>query len=243
MEALNSSCSKAIIVDLLGTHVPKCAPLVSNTPKFSLSPNDKKGCNFVFPKLVQNKGVFPLHAVPSKTLVDLDSLVLQAQEQPKEPKTIHVTFQLQRNCKFGEQFLVVGNDPLFGSWNPANAIPMTWSEGHVWTVKMGVPAGKFQFKFVLKRREGDIVWQPGPDRIIHTWEAMNRITVYEDWEDVLLQKVTEDGEVPNSKEEDQLAQANMELQIESEMPNFAENLGRPKEKPKSNAPKVMKNTR
>ena len=66
--ALNTSCSKAI-VDMLGTHVPKCAIDVSNTPRFSLSQNDKKGCNLGFPKLVQNKGLFPLHAVPSKTMV------------------------------------------------------------------------------------------------------------------------------------------------------------------------------
>ena len=68
--ALNTSCSMAI-VDMLGTHVPKCAIHVSNTPKFSLSQlNDKKGCNLGFPKLVQNnKGLFPLHAVPSKTMV------------------------------------------------------------------------------------------------------------------------------------------------------------------------------
>lgn len=43
---------------------------------------------------------------------------------------------MHRNCKFGEQFLVVGSDPMFGSWNPAKAIPMAWSEGHVWTAEM-----------------------------------------------------------------------------------------------------------
>lgn len=53
-----------------------------------------------------------------------------------ESKTINVKFQLQCNCNYGEQFLVVGNDPMFGSWNPENAIPMTWSEGHVWTAEM-----------------------------------------------------------------------------------------------------------
>ncbi|XP_029125082.1 uncharacterized protein LOC109788416 isoform X2 [Cajanus cajan] len=232
MEALNSSCSKA----MLGTHVPKSAFLVSNTPKFSFFLNDKKGCDFGFPKLVQNKGLSPLHAVPSKT-EDLDNLVLQSdQEQPTKPKTINVKFELHRICNFGEQFLVVGNDPMFGSWNPANAIPMTWSEGHLWTLEMEIPTGKFQFKYILKRREGDIIWQPGPDRIIHTWEAMNRIIVREDWDNAQSQKVTEDDEVPITKEEDQPAPSNNEMQKESEMPN----LDSPKEKSKSNATKVMK---
>ena len=53
----------------------------------------------------------------------------------------------------------------------------------------GVPVGKFQFKIILKTREGEIVWQPGPDRNLHTWEAMNRITVCEDWDNAEQQKV------------------------------------------------------
>ena len=97
----------------------------------------------------------------------------------------------------------------------------------------GVPVGKFQFKIILKTREGEIVWQPGPDRNLHTWEAMNRITVCEDWDNAEQQKVTEDDGVPNIKEEDQLANTNKEFQMESEMPNFAENLGNSKEKLKS----------
>ncbi|CAJ1805104.1 unnamed protein product [Sphenostylis stenocarpa] len=240
--AINSSCSKAI----LGTHVPMYAPNASNTPKFSLTPNGHKGCSSGFPKLVQNKGLFPLHAVPSKTMMDLDSLVVQTQEQPKEEaKMINVKFQLHRNCKYGEQFLVVGNDPMFGSWNPENAVPMSWSEGHVWTAEMGVPVGKFQFKIILKRREGDIVWQPGPDRFVQTWEAMNRITVSEDWENAQLQKVTDDDEeqVSKTSEEDQLAQTNKDSQIESEISNLTENLDRPKETQKWSASAVMKSTR
>jgi len=54
----------------------------------------------------------------------------------EEPKIINVKFQLHQKCRFEEQFMVVGNDPMFGSWNPAKAIPMSWSEGHVWTAEM-----------------------------------------------------------------------------------------------------------
>lgn len=37
---------------------------------------------------------------------------------------------------FGEQFLVVGDDPMFGLWDPASAIPLNWSDGHTWTVEL-----------------------------------------------------------------------------------------------------------
>lgn len=70
------------------------------------------------------------YSIATKTLKNVNLCCAE------ESKTINVKFQLQRNCNFGEEFLVVGNDPMFGSWNPENAIPMTWSEGHVWTAEM-----------------------------------------------------------------------------------------------------------
>lgn len=49
---------------------------------------------------------------------------------------VHIKFQLQKDCRYGEQFLIVGDDPTIGSWDPSNALPMTWSEGHIWFVEM-----------------------------------------------------------------------------------------------------------
>lgn len=53
-----------------------------------------------------------------------------------ESKTIHVKFQIQKECLFGEEFLIVGDDPMFGLWDPASAIPLNWSEEHVWSVEL-----------------------------------------------------------------------------------------------------------
>lgn len=53
-----------------------------------------------------------------------------------ESKFVRVSFQLQKTCNFGEQFLIVGGDPVLGSWDPLEALPMTWSEGHVWAVEL-----------------------------------------------------------------------------------------------------------
>lgn len=52
-----------------------------------------------------------------------------------ESKFVRVAFELQKDCDFGEQFLIVGDDPTLGSWDPLEALPMTWSEGHVWTAE------------------------------------------------------------------------------------------------------------
>lgn len=38
---------------------------------------------------------------------------------------------------FGEHFFILGDDPVFGGlWDPENALPLTWSDGHVWTVDL-----------------------------------------------------------------------------------------------------------
>lgn len=63
-------------------------------------------------------------------------------------KTIHVKFQLQKECSFGQQFLIVGDDPMFGLWDPSSAIPMNWSDGNVWTVELvskNLPRSEFFF--------------------------------------------------------------------------------------------------
>jgi hypothetical protein len=49
---------------------------------------------------------------------------------------------------------MVGDDTMFGLWDPSSAIPLNWSDGHVWTVEL-VSQQKGQctryfLKFILK---------------------------------------------------------------------------------------------
>lgn len=50
-----------------------------------------------------------------------------------ETQTVRVQFRLQRECSFGQNFLITGDHPILGSWDPNNAISLTWSDGHIWT--------------------------------------------------------------------------------------------------------------
>ncbi|KAM2566838.1 hypothetical protein TB1_009290 [Malus domestica] len=151
--------------------------------------------------LKQSKPVIrPIICLSSKTQTELEIADSQIQET-HHTKAIHVKFQLQKECSFGQEFLIVGDDPMFGLWDPASAIPMIWSDGNVWTVELDIPVGKLiQFKFILKESTGNISWQPGPDRIFQTWETRNRITVSEDWADAELQKIIEEDRVSNQSD-------------------------------------------
>ncbi|WCJ28079.1 Carbohydrate-binding-like fold [Euphorbia peplus] len=148
---------------------------------------------------------FPLTKLPSLHLIKclhqhhpISSSSLSPPESQTDlevAETVHVKFQLQKECSFGEQFAIVGDDPNLGLWDPDNAVPLTWSDDHVWNLDLDVPVGKFiQFKFILKEITGSIVWQPGPDRILKTWETNNTIVVSEDWEDAAFQKLVEEVE-------------------------------------------------
>ncbi|KAI4353291.1 hypothetical protein L6164_002252 [Bauhinia variegata] len=222
MKTLTSTCSKTIFERLSDTR--RGVINVANRPKICLSFGSREDnvSNFGFLQLVstQQKGFLPVHALSSETQADLSAVEDPQVETPQTTKLVHVKFQLQRQCKFGEQFHIVGDDPAFGLWNPSEALPMTWSDGHMWTVELYIPAGKsIQFKFLLKEATGNIIWQPGSDRVIHTWESMTSVTVCEDWENADLQKVIEEEPFALSDEE-----------IHSEMSIVAENLAEPKEK-------------
>uniref|UniRef100_A0A1D1YZV9 Glucoamylase n=1 Tax=Anthurium amnicola TaxID=1678845 RepID=A0A1D1YZV9_9ARAE len=115
-------------------------------------------------------------------------------QTPDVSSTVHVKFVLQKSCKFGEQFLLVGEDQMLGSWNPPDATALKWSDGHVWITEMDMPVGKeIKFKFLLRSLSGKIKWQPGPDRVLQTWETTNTIVVAGDWENEIDPKIAEEG--------------------------------------------------
>ncbi|XP_057801271.1 uncharacterized protein LOC131016578 [Salvia miltiorrhiza] len=110
-----------------------------------------------------------------------------------QPKTVRVRFKLHKQCAFGQQFLVVGDDPNLGLWDPSSGVPLNWSEGHVWTAEVDVPCSKVvSYKFILEEIDGTISWQPGPDRFLETWDTAKTISVSEDWDSPDFQNVVEE---------------------------------------------------
>ncbi|KAG5583700.1 hypothetical protein H5410_044134 [Solanum commersonii] len=110
-----------------------------------------------------------------------------------QSKPVRVKFQLNKECSFGQHFYLVGDDPMLGLWDPSNAVPLEWSEGHVWNVELDIPSGKtISYKFIMTVDDETLLWQQGPDRIIQTWETKKTITVSEDWDNAELQTIVEE---------------------------------------------------
>ncbi len=56
---------------------------------------------------------------------------------------------------FGEHLRVVGSHEALGGWEVGRAPALEWSEGHVWTATLDLPAGEeMEYKFVIVKHCG-----------------------------------------------------------------------------------------
>lgn len=86
-----------------------------------------------------------------------------------------------------------------------------------------LPAGRLvEFKFILKAETGEILWQPGPNRAIKTWETNKTIRICEDWDNADLQMMREEDFVPLLNQEQKQSSF-----ILDDMPLVSENITHP----------------
>ena len=85
------------------------------------------------------------------------------------PLRVPVHFAITNDAGLGSEWYVVGSHPDVGAWDPARAIKLVWSEGHVWWGDVGVQAGTaLEYKFVKRSTapaqvcdSGNGDWWPG----------------------------------------------------------------------------------
>ncbi|XP_006366357.1 uncharacterized protein [Solanum tuberosum] len=140
---------------------------------------------------VQHKTIHPIFCASDSQIHTQSEETETTDTNQSEP--VRVKFQLNKECSFGQHFYLVGDDPILGLWDPSNAVPLEWSEGHLWNVELDIPSGKtISYKFIMTVDDETILWQQGPDRIIQTWETKKTITVSEDWDNAELQTIVEE---------------------------------------------------
>lgn len=77
-----------------------------------------------------------------------------------------VTFTVTYRAEFGQALKIVGESSLLGSWQPADAPSMAWTDGDVWTLTLGVPPGDYEFKIAVTGEGRSVTWEDGPNRAI-----------------------------------------------------------------------------
>jgi hypothetical protein len=74
---------------------------------------------------------------------------------------VEVGVQLQ--TKPGQHVVLVGSHPSMGSWSLDGALPMTWTDGHVWKASIELPADSMdlEYKVRLKAVQAAVATQQG----------------------------------------------------------------------------------
>ncbi|XP_038906171.1 uncharacterized protein LOC120092050 [Benincasa hispida] len=194
--------------------------LLSGGPEFISYRRPWKLANFGLEHLVPSRrgGIDLISCFSSPHQADTQNDAVENQET-NQSKTVRVKFQLQKECTFGEHFFVVGDDPIFGSWDVSSAIPLNWADGHQWAAEVEIPVGKtIQFKFILQGTTGNVVWQPGPDRTFEPWETSNTIIVSEDW-DSAESRIRSEEKIVNQEEDSSIAQEKLVIKENLTYPN------------------------
>ncbi|KAL2492239.1 Phosphoglucan [Abeliophyllum distichum] len=74
---------------------------------------------------LKRKTIYSIFAASalSKTLIENEEEKLIKYDLD-QPKTVYVRFKLQKECRFGQQILIVGDNPIFGFWDPSDTITL-----------------------------------------------------------------------------------------------------------------------
>ncbi len=87
------------------------------------------------------------------------------------PSQVAATYTVQAETAWGQNVFVVGNVAELGSWNPANAVPLTTGAGTYprWSGNGTLPANTtVEYKFVIKQDGQPVIWETGANRSVRT---------------------------------------------------------------------------
>jgi len=102
------------------------------------------------------------------------------------PTTVAVTFDAAADTFFGQNLFVVGSITELASWDPRNAVPLTWLSGSGtrgnWRATVALPAGtRVEYKYIKKDGAGSVIWESGDNRALTTGAGGTAQTVTDAW--------------------------------------------------------------
>ncbi|MGW2487590.1 carbohydrate-binding module family 20 domain-containing protein [Streptomyces sp. NPDC001606] len=93
-----------------------------------------------------------------------------------------VTFSENATTTYGTNVYVVGSVPSLGSWNTADAIPLSSASYPVWSKAVIVPKNTaFQYKYIKKDGSGNVTWESGSNRS-YTTGAASGYSTHDSWQ-------------------------------------------------------------
>ncbi|WP_084557909.1 carbohydrate-binding module family 20 domain-containing protein [Hamadaea tsunoensis] len=88
-------------------------------------------------------------------------------------------FNVTATTVTGQNIYVTGSIAALGSWNTANAVPLSAAAYPVWKGSVAIPAGtSFEYKYIKKDAAGNVTWESGANRA-----ATSPVTLTDTWRD------------------------------------------------------------
>ena len=95
--------------------------------------------------------------------------------------TVQANITLHVTADPGQSLFIVGAAPVIGSWDPANAVPLTQADAGTWTGTVNLPGSAVvEFKYIRKDAAGTVVWESDPNRTVST-PSGGTITMDDTW--------------------------------------------------------------
>ncbi len=93
-----------------------------------------------------------------------------------------LSFKIDYQTTWGETIFVSGSTPQFGQWDPNLALPLKNQYPGEWQGTIETGADQFEYKYLLKTREGSFIWEWGPDRkIVLGKKEMEEVRLRDFW--------------------------------------------------------------
>ncbi|KAI8466753.1 MAG: hypothetical protein J3K34DRAFT_524304 [Monoraphidium minutum] len=97
---------------------------------------------------------------------------------------IKVDIAVRRETQLGQDVWLVGAGPALGEWDVAAALPLAWTEGHVWRATIEVNPTELpvlEYKAVLKCANGAVVWEAGGNRTTELAPGAAGVALYHEF--------------------------------------------------------------
>jgi 4-alpha-glucanotransferase len=75
-----------------------------------------------------------------------------------------IIFHIPYNTSWGQQIYITGSIPELGAWDVMQSKNLTYSPGNNWTAELEIPKINFEYKYIIKEDNGNIICEIGDNR-------------------------------------------------------------------------------
>jgi len=101
-------------------------------------------------------------------------------------KNMALRFCVHVPCEFGDNVQICGNVDQLGMWDPQRSLPLTWSDGDLWSADIAIDeadVSECEFKVVVACRDGTYSWEAGANQriLFDNFDEEHEARIFVNW--------------------------------------------------------------